>query len=390
MIFTFSQPLLLLLNTLKGDTMKITLNKNNFEIVLSNFQSFLDKKDSSQITSHIYLETLDNKLLLKATDYEVSIQSKIDIIQKIEDGVATIEGRKILSIIKPLDDGEITLETKDGQISIYQGDDDFKLPTFNAKEFNNATKFPEISELDTKINLNPIDFIESIKKVAVATDATKADTIRVELTGILLDVKDYHCNFVGTDTRRLAIIRQNTQSVGTQLSIIIPRRAIMEISKLFYDEFEIYINKKQDADPTMLFIKSQNYTFSTKLISGKYPDYEKIIPKEFKIQSKLPKEDVIKAIKKTNSLSTNVKITLDSSGLVFETMNSESSESAKTPIKIALDITESITLGMNSRYVLDFLGFITNNEFEIFINDSNMPFMLKDDKYSTIVMPVLC
>lgn len=370
--------------------MKITLNKNNFEIVLSNFQSFLDKKDSSQITSHIYLETLDNKLLLKATDYEISIQSKIDIIQKIEDGVATIEGKKILSIIKPLDDGEITLETKDGQISIYQGDDDFKLPTFNAKEFNNATKFPEISELDTKINLNPIDFIESIKKVAVATDATKADTLRVELTGILLDVKDYHCNFVGTDTRRLAIIRQNTQSVGTQLSIIIPRRAIMEISKLFYDEFEIYINKKQDADPTMLFIKSQNYTFSTKLISGKYPDYEKIIPKEFKIQSKLPKEDVIKAIKKTNSLSTNVKITLDSSGLVFETMNSESSESAKTPIKIALDITESITLGMNSRYVLDFLGFITNNEFEIFINDSNMPFMLKDDKYSTIVMPVLC
>ena len=63
--------------------MKITLNKNNFEIVLSNFQSFLDKKDSSQITSHIYLETLDNKLLLKATDYEISIQSKIDIIQKI-------------------------------------------------------------------------------------------------------------------------------------------------------------------------------------------------------------------------------------------------------------------------------------------------------------------
>ncbi|STO96661.1 DNA polymerase III subunit beta [Helicobacter canis] len=375
--------------------MKITLNKNNFEIVLNNFQSFLDKKDSSQITSHIYLETLDNKLLLKATDYEISIQSKIDIIQKIEDGIATIEGKKILSIIKPLDDGEITLETKEGQILIkqknkYNKEDKFELPTFNATEFNNATKFPEINESDTQINLNPVDFIESIKKVAIATDATRADTLRVELTGILLDVKDYHCNFVGTDTRRLAIIRQNTQSIGSQFSIIIPRRAIMEISKLFYDEFEIYINKRLESDPTMLFIKSQNYIFSTKLISGKYPDYEKIIPKEFKIQSKLPKDDVIKAIKKVNSLSTNIKGTLDSSGLIFETINSESSESATTPIDIALNIAEPITLGMNSRYVLDFLGFVGSNEFEILINDSNMPFMLKDDKYSTIIMPVLC
>ena len=370
--------------------MKITLNKNNFEIVLNNFQSFLDKKDSSQITSHIYLETIDNKLLLKATDYEVSIQSKIDILEKLEDGIATIEGKKILSIIKPLDDGEITLETKNSQIMIKQKTTEVDLPTFNAAEFNNATKFPEITDSDTKINLDSIAFIEAIKKVAVAADTPKVDMHRIELSGTLLDVKDYHCNFVGTDTRRLAIIRQNTQSVGAQISIIIPKRAIMEISKLFYDEFEIYINKKPESDPTMLFIKSQNYIFSTKLINGRYPDYEKIIPKEFKFESKLPKSEMIKAIKKVNSLSTNVKITLDSQGLFFESMNAESGEVARDKIELSLTITESITLGMNSKYILDFLNFVSGDEFEILINESNMPFMVRDNQYSTIVMPVLC
>lgn len=370
--------------------MKITLNKNNFEIVLNNFQSFLDKKDSSQITSHIYLETIDNKLLLKATDYEVSIQSKIDILEKLEDGIATVEGKKILSIIKPLDDGEITMETKGAQIIIKQNKTKYELPTFNATEFNNATKFPEIADSDTKINLDSIDFIESIKKVAVAADSPKADMHRIELSGTLLDVKDYHCNFVGTDTRRLAIIRHNTQSVGAQISIIIPKRAIMEITKLFYDEFEIYINKKPESDPTMLFIKSQNYTFSTKLISGKYPDYEKIIPKEFKLECKLPKDAIIKAIKKVNSLSANVKITLDSQGLLFESMNQESGEIAESKIELALNIAESITLGMNSKYILDFLNFVSGEEFEILINEGNMPFMVRDSQYSTIVMPVLC
>ena len=207
---------------------------------------------------------------------------------------------------------------------------------------------------------------------------------RIELTGTLLDVKDYHCNFVGSDTKRLAIIRQNTQSIGTQISIIIPKRAIMEIAKLFYDEFEIYFSS------TMLFIKSQNYTFSTKLINGKYPDYEKIIPKEFKTQLKLPKNEIIEAIKLMNPLSTNVKITFDSNGLLFEAMSSEELESASTQVEIPLNITESITLGTNSRYILDFLALIHSTEFEILINEANMPFMLKDENYSTIIMPVLC
>lgn len=366
--------------------MKITLNKTNFEMILNNFQSFLDKKDSSQITSHIYLETMGDKLLMKATDYEISIQSKIDILQNAEDGIATIEGKKILPIIKQLKDGEVTLETKDSQILVKQGKAKFKLSTFNAAEFNNATKFPEISENDTKINLDSIDFIKSIEKVAAAADSSahKIDNHRIELTGTLIDVKDYYCNFVGTDTRRLAIIRQNTQSIGTQLSIIIPKRAILEIKKLFSDDFEIFFSQ------TMLFVRSQNYAFSTKLINGKYPDYEKIIPKDFKMQLKLPKRDIEEAINLIKSLSVNVKITLDSSGLLFEAMSSEELESASTQIELPLEIPEPITLGMNAQYILDFLRYINAAEFEILINEANMPFMLRDENYSTIVMPVLC
>lgn len=363
--------------------MKITLNKSNFEIVLNNFQSFLDKRDSSQITSHIYLETTDDKLLLKATDYEISIQSKIDILQKHEDGIATIEGKKIVTIIKQLKDGEVTLESKDAQIFVKQGKTTYKLATFNASEYHNATKFPEIDSNDKQINLDSANFIDSLRKVAVAAEGANKDNHRVELTGTLLDVKDYQCNFVATDTRRLAIIRHSTQSISDTLSLIIPKRAIMEITKLFYDEFEIFFSE------TMLFVRSENYVFSTKLINGKYPDYEKIIPKDFAVQLKLPKNEIIEAIKLINSLATKIKITIDSNGLFFESMSTEDLESANTQLEISLDVKEELTIGMDSRYVLDFLAYIQGNEFEILLNDANMPFLLKDENYSTIVMPVI-
>ncbi len=364
--------------------MKITLNKSNFEIILNNFQAFLEKKDYSQITSHIYLETIDNQLLLKATDNEISIQSKIDIINKAEDGIATANGKKILDNIKVLKDGEITLETdEDGSMFIKQEKTKtkFKLRTFNASEFNNATRFPEITQNETKINLDSKQFIDAMKKVAIAADISNS---KAELTGTLIDVKDYHCNFVATDTKRLAIINQDTQSIGSQLSIIIPKKAINEILKLFYEDFEIYFSE------TMFFIKSHNYVFSTKLINGKYPEYEKIIPKEFKTTLNLPKVDFIESIRRINSLSTNTKITFDKNGLFFEAMSTEEQESASTQIDLTLDIPESITIGVNSKYILDFLSHIDSSEFQVSFNEPNTPFLLKDNNYSTIIMPVLC
>ena len=148
-------------------------------------------------------------------------------------------------------------------------------------------------------------------------------------------------------------------------------------------EFEIFFSE------TMLFVRSENYVFSTKLINGKYPDYEKIIPKDFEIKLKLPKNDIIEAIRLINPLATKMKITIDSNGISFESMSMEESESASTQLEISLDMKEELTIGMDSKYVLDFLSFVQGNEFEILLNDANLPFLLQDENYSTIVMPVI-
>ncbi|PAF52452.1 DNA polymerase III subunit beta [Helicobacter sp. 13S00477-4] len=358
--------------------MKLSLAKNNFEIILNNFQAFLDKKDSSQITSHIYLEIIDSKLLLKATDYEIGIESKIDIIKKESDGSATVNGRKILDIVKRLKDGEIILETENDFIHIKQGKSKFKLPMYNASEF------PKSSEIENykKINIDASKFIYSLRKINPAIESSNQ---KPELSGALLDIKDYCYNFVATDTRRLAIIKHDTQSIEN-LSIIIPKKGIIEILKLFYDnydDFEIFYNQ------TQLIIKNNHYTFFTKLINGKFPDYQKIIPKESKNKIKLPKDVITDSIKLINSLSNNIKFIIKQNDILFESISNENSEKATTQIEINTNINEEITLGANSKSILDFLSQIESTDFTLYLNEPNTPFMLEDNNFSTIIMPII-
>lgn len=351
--------------------MKISLPKSLLETTLTNCQNFLDKRDRSQITSHIYLEAQDDRLLLRATDYEIWLESSISLIAE-STGNATANGKQILDIIKRLKDGDVTIEAKQDTLHISQGRSHTKLPMFNADEF---PKFPEYD--NQQINIEADRFLQSIKKINPAVDTNNP---KYELNGSLLDIKDYGFNFVATDTRRLALIEYKSQSVDS-LSLIIPKKAINEISKLFVDSFEMYHNS------THLIIKSQEYTFYTKLINGKFPDYEKIIPKEFKHKITLPKDKFVDALQFVKSLANNIKITLTPNEVLFESLNEESGE-ASTQIETQTHI-ESLTLGINSKYILDFLSQIDGNEFIFCINEPNTPFVVMEGNFSTVIMPVI-
>ena len=87
--------------------MKFTINKQQIENIVSSMQPFLEKKDASAITSHIYLEVVNNKLNLKATDYEMGLEANIDDITDYEDGKATVNGSNLLNIIRRLKNDNI-------------------------------------------------------------------------------------------------------------------------------------------------------------------------------------------------------------------------------------------------------------------------------------------
>lgn len=354
--------------------MKIEINKNVLEHMLVNCQNFIDKKDSSSITSHVLLKSSDNNFKVKATDYEIGIAMQTTNYKTIEDGKATANGKKLLDIIKILKDDDISLEIKEDSLHIKQGRSKFKLPMFNAEEY------PEFPTTDgkSKFEIQPIDFLQSIKKITPAIDNNNP---KYELNGALIDLKDGKVNFVATDTKRLALTTIKKE-IEKEIALIIPKKAINEIQKLFFDEMSIFY------DENLFLIKSENFTFYTKLINGKYPDYQRIIPTSVNHELTINREKMIDHLKQISIVSNEMKITFSNDVIIFESLNEDNIE-AKTELNYICDLSESIYININSRHVLDFLANIDENEFVLQYNDSTLPFVLKSKNLKTIVMPII-
>jgi len=353
--------------------MRFVITKNIFENIISSMQPFLEKKDSSSITSHIYLEVLNSKLTLKATDYEIGLESYVNEIEETVDGKATVNGGNLLGIIKRLKGDKISIETVDNNLVIKQNRSTFKLPMYDANEYPNLNMNKELDSL----NISTISLINSIRKITPAIDNNNP---KFELNGALIDIKNSKINFVATDTRRLAIAYlQNISNKESQF--IIPKKAIIEIQKLFLDDAKI------SYDNTNLVIQTDNSKFFTKLINGKFPDYERIIPNSLKYTLALPKAMLIESIKLVTSLFSNIKITFTPNSIIFESLD-EDTES-KTQIDIDLNIENEFYLAVNAKYLLDFLSMSNNENVNVGFNESNLPFYLEDDKFYTIVMPIV-
>jgi DNA polymerase-3 subunit beta len=352
--------------------MKFTVNKVILDNLLAALQPFLEKKDNSQITSHILLVAKDNTLTLRATDNEIGLALETKDTKIVEEGISTASGKKIAEIVRSLKDDEITVELIDSNLYLKQKNSKYKLPTFNATEF---PPFPAYENLP-KIGLSSQDLILAFKK---ATPAIDTNNPKFELNGALLDIKTGGVNIVATDTKRLAIYQINEKNTE-ELSIIIPKKAIQEIQKIFYNDVDIFYAQ------TYLFIKSKEALFFTKLINGKFPDYHRIIPKEFKFKLTLQKDKFVEAIKQISIVSPEIKMTLMNDKIIFESLSEENME-AKTEIENTFDL-EEFNIAFSSKYVLDFLSSIDSKEFLAYFNQPNMPFELNSDNFKTLIMPI--
>ncbi|MFV0481830.1 MAG: DNA polymerase III subunit beta, partial [Campylobacteraceae bacterium] len=227
-------------------------------------------------------------------------------------------------------------------------------------------------------DLDPAEFKTAEKQKTPAIDNNNP---KFELTGALTDIKENYINLVATDTKRLAVFKKEKKTEEA-LSIIIPKKAILEIQKLFFSNMEIFY------DENTLIAKSDDFIFFTKLINGKFPDYERIIPKEKKFRIQLNREKMVEAIKQISIISAEMKLTFKSKNIIFESLNDDNIE-AKTEVEFETGLGEDISLSLNSRYILDFLANIEDSNFILGYNDTNLPFTVESKEFITVIMPII-
>lgn len=352
--------------------MKFIINKTTIETISNQTQNFLEKKDLSQITSHILLDIRDNKLIVMATDYEIGIKLETNNVTIESVGKATINGKKLLDIIKNFKDEDISIEKNEDEIIIKQNRIKFKLPSMIAEEF---PIFPN-KENKKILEIKNDDISEIFKIVNQSIDN---NNIKYEFNGMLLKVEENNISFLSTDTKRLTIskiVQENNKEI---YNIIIPKKAVLEIIRLFSKEINLFFDDKT------FIIEKNNVFFYSKLINGSYPDVDKIIPNEFNYELNLIKEDIINSINIISTVSDKIKMEFKNNLITFRNLENLNIE-AKTQIEVENNF--DISLHLNGRYILDFLHTINEDVFDIKIKDSDSSILLESKNNKVVIMTI--
>lgn len=368
----------------------------------------VQKGISSRIGLPIYNGILfeaneDNKVHLFATDLEIGIDCYIPA-QVIKTGSTVIPNRIISELIKKFPEGKIEIECTDNNIStIKENNSNYKILGFSAEEFSN---FPEI-KMRAKIKVNQKLLKESIQQVIFAASR---DENRTFLNGALFKIIDNKIEVVTTDSHRLSLKNIKPIKIESLLTegveVIIPYRALSELSRLLLDSKEVFIEVRI-GEKQILFIlfpdgQKNSIRIYSRLIEGQFPDYHQIIPDSFKTEIKVNTKDFMDKMERISlfvreDLNTVKMEAINKTGDQKEErceiiLKAESPSTGEASEKIfCLKKGEDITITFNTNYILDVLKIIKKENTVIKLNDPLNPVIItpdEDKNYTYILMPV--
>ena len=360
--------------------MHFEISKNLLENYINKINPFLEK-ENNEIYSHIHISTENKSLNLKGSDFEIGLKINSDDINIIKEGSMTCNGKLFGDIVHILNKNDsINIEgQKNNLIHIKQNNSEYKLQSFDP----NTYKIDLFSNLDNQnfTNIN-IDFFKLCTIFKKIIPAISNDPIKNSLGGILLDFTQDKLTLVSTDTKRLAYMEYE-HKVKEDFQIIIPKKAIIEITKLCNEDTKFKYNENY----IILEMNNSNMFFFSSLILDNFPQYKNIIPKKFNHLIKLNRNQVLNGIRQIKIISENIKMIINQKNIILESMSKNNTE-AKTKIDTENSQQEPCQIAFNSVYFTDFLSASDHDEFLFKFNDNHTPFELESGNFKTLIMPI--
>ena len=370
------------------NNMKLIITKENLIKALQKVIGVVEKRQSMPILSHVLLKKDSAGLHVVASDLEVQLSSEINFEETIDfTGDITIPGRKLFDIGKGLPDKAlIQIEKKDeGKLQIESKKSKFTLSALDAKTF---PLMENNDEMSVEFSLNSSGLKEVFSKTAFAM---AQQDVRYYLNGLFVKISNKELYGVATDGHRLAKAGTSLKAsaIDDEVSVIIPRKGVLEIDKQIDENKELKIT----ASKNHLQVDSGDAIAITKLIDGKFPDYEKVIPKDadklILVDCKIFKEALTRVSILSNDRFRGVRLHFEN-GEIKVSANNPEKEEASDDIKADYS-GDSVEVGFNVNYLLDVIGAIRTKNLQIQLKDSNSSALLtpeNDPDSSYVVMPL--
>jgi len=369
-------------------TIEITVSKFELLRELTATQGVVERKTTIPILSHYLFEAAGDKLSLTATDLDLSLRTSCNAKVKKE-GACTIPARKLYDYVKLLPDADITIRLLENHwVSIRCGRSNTKMVGMARSNFPGLPVFPSAGVI--KI---PAAVLRSM--IAKTGFAIASEESRYTLNGALMVLKPESITMVATDGHRLAHVErtgEKFEGVSGEMKTLIPKKAMDELKSLLDSDIETIDFAK---DESTLFFRVGPRLLTSRQLTGQFPNYEAVLPKDVSKSITLQGEELGAAIARVaqfaDERSRAVRLRLEKGELKLSASSTETGESEDS-IEIAYD-GEPMAIGFNAQYLIDFIKATGSCEVKLELKDAQSAGQLRpaegeDYKYRYIVMPM--
>ncbi len=342
----------------------------------------VERRQTMPILSNVLLVAKDHGLAITATDLEVELVAEAEVAVEAG-GEITVSGRKLLDICRALPEGsDVDISVSGEKVIVRSGRSKFSLATLPAAEF------PAVEDIKAAQTFEVEQ--EVLGRLIEKTHFSMAQQdVRYYLNGMLLETGGKHLRAVATDGHRLALCEAELTGSVEEQQVILPRKGVLELQRLMTGDGSLNI----EFGPNHVRIQLDGIRFTSKLIDGRFPEYDRVIPKESSNQLTAERGAFKSALQRTAILSNEkyrgIRLIIRDSGVVMQAHNPEQEE-AEEELEVEYS-GEDIEIGFNVNYLLDALAAVDGDEVTLSVLDGNSSCLIRQpgkDDSKFVVMPM--
>lgn len=331
---------------------------------------FVEKKQTMPILSNVYIKKAGEVVTIIANDMEIQATLHVDGGVEGEEFAITLPGKKFQDILKALPEGNIELDINNNKVTLKSGRAKFTLQSLPAEHYP-LLKVTE--DCVAQFTISQKNFRDLISKVQYAMAVNDS---RVFLNGMLLEIKSNELHLVATDAHRLSLAKFSLADLLPDISTILPRKTILEMYRLLEDNDDMVTVK---VYPNQVLFETANKQLISKVIDGKYPDYERVIPLNNDKLCLINRQDFLHAVQRVAVIGIDKLKTLTlelKPNLLTISCRNEEQEDSRDELVIQYGHDNELKLNFNITYIMDVL----NNS-----SEENLQWAFFDNQRSVLV-----
>ena len=344
----------------------------------------VERRQTLPVLANLLVGVEGGRLAMTGTDLEVEMIARSEV-EDAQDGEITIPARKLFEIVRALPDGSrVTLAQSGDRVTLTAGRSRFTLTTLPANEFPSI----ENLELVERVRVGEAALKELIERTAFAM---AQQDVRFYLNGLLFDLGESRLRCVATDGHRLAMCETALPAeVQSRRQIIVPRKGVLELQRLLEGgegELELEVGRNH------LRVRRADVTFTSKLIDGRFPDYEAVVPIGADNSVVLHRDELRAALQRAAILSNEkyrgVKLDVSPGTLRIMAHNPEQEEAVEE-IEAETSV-DGLSVGFNVTYLMDALAALRGEKVRLALRDANSSALVReegDERCRHVVMPL--